>query len=224
MTLLDHHPVIRRAVRHVLLALVNALVIYLFFRGIDSKDALFKLSMATAYASLLGLVVSLGIGPWNLLRRRPNPVSSYLRRDVGIWAGIVAVLHVVVGLQVHMGGRIWVYFFYPEPHTIPLRHDLFGLTNYAGLAATLILLLLLAISNNRSLRALGPTRWKTWQRWNYAVAILTVLHGMVYQWLEKRQIGFVLLYAAIVLAGALIQFVGYRQLLGSRTFRDKKAG
>lgn len=224
MALLDFPPVIRRSLRHIVLALVSALVIYLLFGSLDSKDVLFKLSMATAYVSLLWLVVSLGIGPWNLLRRRPNPISSYLRRDFGIWAGIIAVIHVVVGLQVHMGGRIWVYFFYPEPHTIPLRHDLFGLTNYAGLAATLILLLLLTISNNRSLRAVGATRWKSLQRWNYAVAILTVLHGIVYQWLEKRQIGFVLLYGAIVLAGVLIQFIGYREFLESRPFTDKNAG
>lgn len=215
MALLDRYPAIRRARRHIGLAMLSALAVYLFFRRIDPKGALFKLSMATAYVSLWWLVVSLGIGPWNLLRRRRNPVSSYLRRDVGIWAGIVAAIHVVTGLQVHMGGRIWAYFFYPEPHAIPLRHDLFGMTNYAGLAATLILLLLLAISNNRSLRAVGVTRWKSLQRWNYAVAILIILHGIAYQWLDKRQTGFVMLYGSLVFAGALAQFIGYRRFLKS---------
>jgi sulfoxide reductase heme-binding subunit YedZ len=40
--------------------------------------------MATAYVSLALLAATLVTGPINLLRRRPNPVSTDLRRDLGI--------------------------------------------------------------------------------------------------------------------------------------------
>mgnify|MGYP000035225796 CR=1 FL=1 len=202
-----------RAKRHAMLALAAVVMGYLVTTAIDSKDVLFNISMATAYVSLLLLAISLSIGPWNLLRGNPNPVSSYLRRDIGIWAGITALIHVIAGLQVHMGGKFWLYFVYPleQARRIPVRFDLFGLTNHAGLIVTLIMLLLLAISNNRSLRSLGAARWKYMQRWNYAVAILTVLHGVAYQILEKRELGFVILLGGVAIIRSLVQFVGFRR-------------
>ena len=50
--------------------------------------------------------VSLCLGPWNVLRGRPNPTSFHLRRDVGIWAGILANVHTAIGLRVHLRGRM----------------------------------------------------------------------------------------------------------------------
>ena len=151
------------------------------------------------------------IGPWNRLRGRHNPVSSYLRRDIGIWAGMLGTAHVIAGLQVHFKGKMWLYFL-PERDamTFPLRIDPFGFANYAGLVSTLILLLLLALSNDASLRALGASRWKSLQRWSYAGALLMVAHGVVYQILEKRTMGFVVAFAAIVLLVIAIQFAGFR--------------
>lgn len=166
--------------------------------------------MASAYASLFLLATTLMIGPWNKLRGRANPVSSYLRRDVGIWAGMLGIVHVIVGLQVHMDGKLWLYFLPPPDaaYRFPLRIDPFGLTNYAGLAAGLILIMLLALSSNASLRALGAVRWKRLQRWNYAAAALVVAHGVVYQLLEKRALGFVLLFGVAVALALAFQIAG----------------
>jgi sulfoxide reductase heme-binding subunit YedZ len=69
--------------------------------------------MATAYAGLFLLAVSLIKGPWNVLRGGQNFVSSYERRDFGIWAGAIGILHMILGLQGHLSGRIWLYFIYP---------------------------------------------------------------------------------------------------------------
>jgi sulfoxide reductase heme-binding subunit YedZ len=152
------------------------------------------------------------IGPWNKLRGRPNPVSGYLRRDIGIWAGVLGIAHVVVGLQVHLGGKFWLYFLPPADarSAFPLRVDAFGLTNYAGLGAALILLLLLSLSNNASLRALGAGRWKSLQRWNYAGALLVVAHGTVYQVIEERTAGFIAAFAAVVILAVAMQVAGVR--------------
>lgn len=172
-----------------------------------------RVSMATAYVGLALLAWTLFTGPLNVLRQRRNPVSTDLRRDVGIWAGILSVVHVVVGLQVHMGGNIWKYFFFgPEPHLRDVRYDPFGLANYTGLVATIVLLLLLGLSNDVSLRRLGRRRWKALQRLNYAVFTLIVAHGAVYQVLEKRRLVFVLVFAATVAAVSLVQAAGVRRV------------
>ena len=49
-----------------------------------------------------------------------------------------------------------------------------------------MLALLLALSNDVSLRRLGVDRWKSPQRWAYAGIVLTVAHAIAYQDIEKR--------------------------------------
>src|SRR5215471_3115707 len=95
----------RRVWRHCLLAVTSGLVMAGVSGPLGSGDGLHRASMASAYASLVMFAATLVIGPLNVLRGRPNPVSSYLRRDIGIWAGLLALVHVVVGLQVHLRGR-----------------------------------------------------------------------------------------------------------------------
>lgn len=201
-----------RIVRHFVLLLAVCATGAAFYWGLDSASPITRLSLASAYAGLFLLALTLMIGPWNKLRGRANPVSSYLRRDIGIWAGIAGVVHIILGLQVHMDGKFWLYFLPPPDATyrFPLRIDPFGLTNYAGLAAGLMLLMLLALSNNASLRALGGRRWKALQRWNYAVAGLVAAHGAVYQLLEKRALGFVAAFAVVALLALALQFAGFR--------------
>ena len=105
-----------------------------------------SVSISTAYISMLFFVAALCIGPMNLILSRANPVSVYLRRDLGIWSAVLAIIHTVAGLQVHFGGKMWRYFLYPsdKPHIIPVRYDPFGLTNHLGLACTLIMIILSA--------------------------------------------------------------------------------
>ncbi|MBI3529609.1 MAG: hypothetical protein HY067_16775 [Betaproteobacteria bacterium] len=205
----------QRITRHIILFLASGVTGAAFYLVLETDDPIWWLSMASAYGSLVLLALSLMIGPWNLLRGRPNPISGYLRRDIGIWAGVLGVVHVVFGLQVHFGGKMWLYFLPPGLATFPfpLRISQWvpvGLTNYAGLVATLIMLLLLCLSNDASLRAFGASRWKSLQRWNYWGALLVVAHGVLYQILEKRKAGFVVAYAAIVLLVVAMQSAGFR--------------
>src|SRR5258705_12893777 len=93
-----------RSTRHVTLAALAIAITCLAYAATPPPDVRHRLSMATAYTSLILLAVSLWIGPWNVLRRRPNPVSFDLRRDIGIWTGILAVLHTIIGLTVHLRG------------------------------------------------------------------------------------------------------------------------
>ena len=45
--------------------------------------------------------------------------------------------------------------------------------------------MLLGISNDISLRALGICRWKSLQRWTYEALALTAAHGIAYQLVES---------------------------------------
>ncbi len=174
------------------------------------QDVLSRASFATAYPALVLLIATLLIGPWRVLRRERNPISSDLRRDLGIWAGILGILHSVVGQNVHLRGRPWLYYIYEQhsDHAFPLRHDLFGLANYTGAVGVLILLALLASSNDCSLRALGTPRWKQLQRWNYAAFGLAAIHAAAYLIIERQKLPFVMVVAITVTIAIAFQLVG----------------
>ena len=140
------------------------------------------------------------LGPLNVLRRKHNPVHSVVRRDVGIAAGIAGLVHTALGLQVHFGGVLAKYFFIESGASVS-RWAFVG-TNWLGLLSALVLSILVAISNNAGVRSLGLQRWKKIQRTAYIAAAAAVLHGIVYQMLEKRNpllIAFVSVCAGIVL-------------------------
>ena len=199
-----------RTRRHcVLAAVAMALTVAVFF-ATAPPDFRHRLSMGTAYAAMAFLAYSLWLGPRNVLRARPNPVSFDLRRDVGIWAGMLALAHTGVGLTVHLRGRMWMYFF-KRLHPLTLQRSQFGFANYVGLGAAILFVILLAISNDFSLRRLGTRRWKSIQRWSYAAFALTVAHGIAFQMVEKRHRSWVVFFALIVLAAVVAQVLGWRK-------------
>jgi len=199
-----------RIVRHLTIALTALSSTALFWALFSvRRDVISHLSIATAYPALLFTAGAVLLGPCNVLRGRPNPVSSDLRRDVGIWAGIMALLHTAIGLDVHLRGRPWLYFVDQHGH---LRHDLFGFGNYTGVIAALLFLLLLAISNDLSLRRFGPRKWKSLQRWTYGAVTLTVLHGIAYQHIEKRQTAYEATLWGVTAIVAIFQVAGWRRI------------
>lgn len=202
----------RLARHHFPLALLTAAGLTLTYSLVASKNPVFRWSMATAYVGLALLCGTLLTGPLNVLRRRPNPVSTDLRRDIGIWAGLLAIAHFLIGWQVHMPHRYLYWLREVEGSTaLRPRADLFGFANYTGLVAVLIAVLLLALSNDYFLRRLGSRRWKRLQRWNYAFFALVLLHGLAYQVIEKRKLLYVLALSLLVIASLLTQLLGYRE-------------
>lgn len=177
-----------------------------------------RVSLATAYVALGLLAVTLSRGPLNVLRGRPNPVSFDRRRDCGIWTAVLALVHTVIGLTVHFTGRMHLYFLAPPdaPSVLGLRADPFGAANVTGLVATLLLLLLAAISNDRSLRTLGTRRWRAVQRWAYVVLGLTIAHGALYQVLEKQRVMLVGVFVLIAVSVVGVQLAGRRQFRAVR--------
>jgi sulfoxide reductase heme-binding subunit YedZ len=164
-------------------------------------------TVATGYVATGLLLLTLLIGPANLLLRRRNPVSSYLRRDVGAWAALFSVVHVVYGLQVHKRLSDFVHYFV-TPGGSPLTNS-FGLGNWTGLAALVIVAGLLALSNDAALRKLKAKRWKRLQRLNYALFALVIAHAFFYGALVRTDSPYTVLLLLGVIAAFVGQAVGY---------------
>jgi sulfoxide reductase heme-binding subunit YedZ len=191
-----------------IIAMGIALAAYLLLPG---QPALQRISIGTGYVGVIFLAAALIVGPLNTLRGVSNPLSSYLRRDIGIMAGIFAVAHTIVGLQVHMAGDFVRYFFQRKANGAvgAVRFDAFGIANHLGLIAVLIIVVLLVISNNVLLHKLGPRRWKRIQRYAYLAAGLVAVHGLIYQMIERRQSVFIAALIVIAAAAATMQYLGF---------------
>jgi sulfoxide reductase heme-binding subunit YedZ len=174
------------------------------FLGLDVP----RFTVGTGYVATGLLALTLLIGPVNLLLRRRNPVSTYLRRDAGTWTTIFCVVHVIYGLQVHGSDllRSVPSFFFASDGS-PLVNS-FGLGNWTGLAATVIVVGLLALSSDVALRKLKAKPWKRIQRLNYAIFALVVVHAFFYGALLRTESSYTRLLLASVIAVFLGQVIG----------------
>ena len=199
-----------RLLRHHLPLLVLSFVsVATLYSTRPYSDVISRASFATAYPALALLATTLLVGPWNVLRRTANPVSSDLRRDLGIWAGILGVVHAAVGQFVHLRGRPWLYYVYgPGEHRHGMRYDLFGLANYSGALGVLLLATLFATSNDLSLKRFGARKWKQLQRWNYAVFALVAVHSIAFQMVEKQKQPWVITVSICITAALIVQIAG----------------
>ncbi|MEO7220548.1 MAG: ferric reductase-like transmembrane domain-containing protein [Gemmatimonadaceae bacterium] len=198
----------RRWRRNVINAVLIAAALAAGYVISDLDRPLEAWSFATAYVGLGVLAVTLCLGPLNVLRDAPNPVSTHVRRDLGVWGALLGVTHTLLGLEVHKGGQLAGYFLLSRSERGLNTATAFIVTNYMGALAIVVLLLLLTLSNDYSLRRLGTRRWKQLQRWSYAVLVLVALHGAIYQVLEKRAL------EAVLLLAMLIGIVVYFQIRG----------
>lgn len=199
---------LRRLLTHVALALVSAGACWAAHLYVPRAEAAFVFMLGFGYISLAFIALTLLIGPINLLRQRRNPVSINLRRDVGIWAGITGCLHIVFALQLHFQGQVWFYFFAPVDGGFRPLLNRFGIANWLGLAAAVILVLLLLTSNTLSLRRLKGKRWKQLQRLNYGLAVLVLLHTLLLQGNGQRQPIFMYVVLLMTLLVMVVQWWG----------------
>jgi sulfoxide reductase heme-binding subunit YedZ len=180
------------------------------------RDAIKFIADVTGYISLFLLLLSLVLGSINLILKRKNPVSTYLRRDIGIFAGLLALIHSVTGLFVHLRGKMWQYFLVEIDHRYSINLKNFGIANYTGVIAALLICLLIIISNNYSLRKLKAIKWKNLQRLSYLMFVLVLLHAILYS-IVLDHISFVFyLYIPIVLVILIFQVIGIKLKLQRR--------
>lgn len=193
---------------HVPLALASvvALVVLVVVAPSHGGFTIQRLASPTGDVALVLLAVTLLIGPANLLLRRRNPPNSYLRRDVGTWTAIWSVVHVVVSFQGHGGGVFgFVDYFVVDGR---LLTNSFGMGNWTGLAATVIVVLLLVVSTDPMLREFKSGRWKDLQRLNYTLFALVVVHALFYGALGRMTSPFTRILIVTVIAVGLGQAAG----------------
>ena len=178
------------------------------------------ITLAFGYLSLLLIAITLLIGPLKLIlnrRRKRNPVNLDIRRDIGIWAGITGLLHVVFGLQQRFGGDLVRFFFSRDANGWHLLGGAFGVANHVGLLATLALVALLVTSNDLALRKLKGRRWKRLQRLNYGLFAFAVLHTVLYQGISGRDGLFATAVVIVTLLTVVVQFAGLTLFQARRT-------
>jgi DMSO/TMAO reductase YedYZ heme-binding membrane subunit len=107
-------------------------------------------------------------------------------------------VHVIYGLQVH-GPLTGFLSYFVAPDGRPWLNS-FGLGNWTGLAATVIVVGLLGISSDFALRKLSARPWKWLQRLNYALFALVIAHAFFYGALLRTTSPFTLLLILSVLA------------------------
>jgi methionine sulfoxide reductase heme-binding subunit len=113
---------------------------------------------------------------------------------------------VFFGLQVHDELRNFLtYFFAPDGSVLA---NSFGLGNWTGLAATVIVVGLLALSSDVVLRKLKAGPWKWLQRLNYALFALVIAHAFFYGALLRLQSPYKLLLLLSVIAVLVGQALG----------------
>ena len=186
--------------------ILTALIVLSFV--FTKRDAITFTAQSTGYISIVILTFSLIIGTINLIRQNRNPVSTYFRRDVAIIGGILAVIHSVTGLFMHLRGRSWMYFLNKTDTGYSIRLDNFGLANYTGLISSLLIVFLLITSNDLLLRKLNSGTWKNIQRSAYFMFILAIVHCLLYRGVKEH---FHLVYTFYV---PLVSLVLVFQMIG----------
>ena len=199
----------RFARHHLVLAGASAIMLLLVAILDGAHDWNLRWSIATGYAGALWLSVTLVLGPLNILRARPNPVSTDLRRAIGIWSALLGGAHVLIVLPMYWGGlwRSLLRVFEP-PGLMPQPFDDLAFANQLGLAASIVLVLLAMLSNDAALRTLRPRRWKALQRLNYGLFGIVVLHAVLYERIEHRPWPFVVAFGALVAGVIGLQLAG----------------
>jgi len=169
-------PAPSAAVRHAIVAAATALMVLIVWRTRFGWDPMHAWNRAFADVSLLLLVATLAVGP--LARLWPPAARLVLwRRELGVWTVFAAVGHVLIVLT---GWVEWqpVRLFYSLN---PFRRDWtldqgFALGNLLGIVALGYSLVLLATSNDASVRLLGGSTWKFVQQGVSILYALVVLH------------------------------------------------
>ena len=191
-----------------LLLLVGGLAAGVWFTG-EPAMAEDRVSLLTAWLCFALLVAALGLGPWQALRTGQPVLNNLLRRDLGIWAALAGLAHLTVATGVVMQPAYFrAYITGPPENPLPGWAGWIGTASIlAGYLVGLLVLMLLALSNNRSLARLGPARWKRLQRAAIVALFLTIAHGLIFQVIEGRTGGWL---AALVVVSAAILGLRWR--------------
>jgi DMSO/TMAO reductase YedYZ heme-binding membrane subunit len=185
------------------------------FSGPGAAD---RLSIVSAYICLLLLGLALLIGPMTVLRTGRLPGNLYIRRDTGIWAALMGLLHFYLANVLSMN---YEYLgIYVENSALPpsaaVRSSLYTWGTIFGYVIALLFIVLLVLSSDRMIRKVGLKWWKRIQRISYLGFILTCLHAFAFQVIEARPLLWVLVVLVITMVIIAGQYMGIRAVRRGR--------
>ncbi len=190
-----------RATTHLLMGIITVAGCYITALLAPNFRFFEVLEVGLAYVSLLFIILTLLIGPLKLAQYRRVPLNLDSRRDIGMWAAATSVVHVALILWGRNFGGNLAYFFG--------QFTWFGLVNYLGLFASIIMLGLLLISNDWCLRRLRGPRWKALQRLNYILFVLVVIHTLGFENIWVRGWGIASVVIALTALTLIAQMIGF---------------
>ena len=178
-----------------------------------------NISIVSAYLCLLLFSLALLIGPARVWRGGAPILNTHMRRDIGIWGGLTGLVHFFLANALAMNFEYLGLFV--ENATVPpsaeVRDQLYLWGTILGYVVALLILVLLALSSDRVLRAVGARWWKRLQRLSYVVFVATVLHAFAFQILETRPSLWVVVVSAITLVVIGMQLTGFAKNRWPRT-------
>ncbi|WP_052341176.1 ferric reductase-like transmembrane domain-containing protein [Salinarimonas rosea] len=116
-------------------------------------------------ASFLLLALAMAVGATARLWRPAGRVIAF-RRELGVYATLLAIVHLVVILAGWVTWDLWRLFgfeFHPQLGRYVMVQHGFGLANAVGLVALALAIPLALTSNDMSVRRLGAQTWKVLQ-------------------------------------------------------------
>jgi methionine sulfoxide reductase heme-binding subunit len=146
--------------------------VFLFWQGASGTlgpDPVKAIEHQTGLYALQLIIAGLAVTP---IRRFAGVNLMKFRRAIGIMAFIYASLHLLTWVVLDMG------LYLSQALRDVVKRPYITL----GMAAFLMLVPLVATSNDRALRRLGPLRWRKLHRLTYPAAVLAAVH---FVWLVK---------------------------------------
>lgn len=164
--------------RHAAIGGVSVLFAWIFWTSRPEWVWDMRLWKSLGDASFMLLFTTLVLGP---LARIWSPAAKWLpwRKYLGIWFGLIAIIH---GYLVWDGWARWDiprffgYEYLPEVGRAVRLEPGFGLANLIGLVAIFFTIVLMATSTERALKYLGGS-WKWLHYSTYTVFYLSAIHA-----------------------------------------------
>lgn len=170
--------------KHATAAGIMAALATVHLLGRSGIESVHLYNRAFADASFVTLCLALAMGPIARISPRTSPALQ-LRREVGIWSTVAAVLHVAIYASVHHFNPVGFFARYRPDHGWILLDTNVALANWVGLPALVLALLLAATSNDASQRLLGRG-WRQLQEESFTLFVLVVIHTAFFVHLVQK--------------------------------------
>lgn len=183
-----------------------------------SNGAADNLSIISAYLCLLFICAALLIGPSRIWRGGAPILNIHLRRDIGIWAGLMGLLHFFLANVLAMNFEYQALFVENAvgPPSAAVRDQLYLWGIILGYVVAVLVLILMALSSDKVLRMVGARWWKRLQRLSYFAFAATVVHAFAFQILETRPPLWIVLVSAATVTVISMQVIAFCKVKRSK--------